>query len=676
MKDWDVIALRGLTAAGSHGVFEFERNGSQDFVADILLYVDARRAADSDDVADTVDYSAVADGAVAILTGPSVYLIETLASRLAELALTFAGVAKAQVTVHKPMAPLTQKFTDVSVTVVRERRGAADTGGRHRAGMRKDSGTSREGSTAARRDGQPSAAVLEGIGGLSANPRPHRVRTPSKPAGDAALTGHGPGSVPAPESDSGNGRKLPQRARSHANAGGEAASASGRGQRTAAPIPQLVRPAAGPRPHKEHGRSEPAVDRPSRGAKRGRHGRVASTPQFLADPSRPQAYVYDVVLALGGNRGQVVKTLRDAVEALAGIDGLQVDAVSPLIETLPVLEPGALSQENYFNAVVLGRTVLAPPALLLATQEIENRFGRVRAGKWGARTLDIDIVDVDRMRLNNKLLTLPHPRAHSRAFVLYPWRQIDPDGYLPGSGPISTLLAKAEDRGGVLREYPQWLKESGNHPGSGRDLHLAPRAASRVSATVAPDAPRVTLRGTEVPLASVEDDSIFQRLLAKEEKDAKRVPRARAQAAPVSSVPPPRKPAAASPAPREELALPHVASSSAPLDAPQVSTRSTSIPVNPEARPVGVPVVERMHPPLPEWDFRGHQSPVRVIDYAEDDTSGGPGSDGTARSDPLSGVGEIPVLAPRLARGVTVRPTPTGSMPVTRPATRSKLPRR
>lgn len=120
MEKWDIITLSGLTAEGNHGVYAFEREGSQDFVADLSLFVDTRRAAALDDVAATVDYSQVAEGAVAILSGPAVSLIETLAARLAQMALAHSGVHKVRVTVHKPMAPLRQRFSDVSVTITRK----------------------------------------------------------------------------------------------------------------------------------------------------------------------------------------------------------------------------------------------------------------------------------------------------------------------------------------------------------------------------------------------------------------------------------------------------------------------------------------------------------------------------------------------------------------------------
>jgi dihydroneopterin aldolase len=117
----DRIGLRGLRATGHHGVYEHERLAGQTFVVDIALDLDTRAAASSDDVADTVHYGELAERAVAIVTGEPVNLIETLASRIADLCLGYPAVDAVEVTVHKPEAPVTVAFDDVTVTVVRSR---------------------------------------------------------------------------------------------------------------------------------------------------------------------------------------------------------------------------------------------------------------------------------------------------------------------------------------------------------------------------------------------------------------------------------------------------------------------------------------------------------------------------------------------------------------------------
>jgi 7,8-dihydroneopterin aldolase/epimerase/oxygenase len=116
----DRIALTGLRARGYHGVYEFERARGQEFVVDAVLELDVSAAAASDQLADTVDYGALAARLVAVVTGPPVNLIETLADRLATICLDDDRVTAATVTVHKPQAPIDHEFSDVAVTVRRE----------------------------------------------------------------------------------------------------------------------------------------------------------------------------------------------------------------------------------------------------------------------------------------------------------------------------------------------------------------------------------------------------------------------------------------------------------------------------------------------------------------------------------------------------------------------------
>ncbi len=120
----DRIELIGLRAKGFHGVFDVERREGQDFVVDVVLHVDARAAAASDDLADTVHYGDLAEQVHAVVTGEPVDLIETLASRIAEVALAPQGVGAVDVAVHKPQAPVTVAFGDVVVRVHRRREGS------------------------------------------------------------------------------------------------------------------------------------------------------------------------------------------------------------------------------------------------------------------------------------------------------------------------------------------------------------------------------------------------------------------------------------------------------------------------------------------------------------------------------------------------------------------------
>jgi dihydroneopterin aldolase len=120
----DRIELHGLRAKGFHGVFESERRAGQEFVVDLVLHVDTRAAAASDDLASTVHYGVVAQQVHDIVAGEPVDLIETLASRIASAVLSHAGVQAVDVAVHKPQAPIEVPFDDVVLRIHRRREGA------------------------------------------------------------------------------------------------------------------------------------------------------------------------------------------------------------------------------------------------------------------------------------------------------------------------------------------------------------------------------------------------------------------------------------------------------------------------------------------------------------------------------------------------------------------------
>nr|WP_037915662.1 2-amino-4-hydroxy-6-hydroxymethyldihydropteridine diphosphokinase [Actinacidiphila yeochonensis] len=152
------------------------------------------------------------------------------------------------------------------------------------------------------------------------------------------------------------------------------------------------------------------------------------------------------VVALGANLGNRLETLQGAVDALEDTPGVRVRAVSPVYETDPWGVPEG-SQPAYFNAVVLLRTTLPPESLLERGHAIEDAFLRLRTERWGARTLDVDIVAYEGVVSDDPDLTLPHPRAHERAFVLVPWYDVDPAAGLPGRGPVAELLARVGREG-------------------------------------------------------------------------------------------------------------------------------------------------------------------------------------------------------------------------------------
>ncbi|GAA2063194.1 dihydroneopterin aldolase [Williamsia deligens] len=117
----DRIELRGLVVRGNHGVFDHEKRDGQDFVLDIVLWLDLRPAAESDDLADTVDYGGLAQRAHDIVAGPARDLIETVAAEIADDIMTDERVAACEVTVHKPSAPIPLTFADVAVVTRRSR---------------------------------------------------------------------------------------------------------------------------------------------------------------------------------------------------------------------------------------------------------------------------------------------------------------------------------------------------------------------------------------------------------------------------------------------------------------------------------------------------------------------------------------------------------------------------
>jgi dihydroneopterin aldolase/2-amino-4-hydroxy-6-hydroxymethyldihydropteridine diphosphokinase len=271
----DQIELRGLRVRGRHGVLPFERRDGQDFLIDAVLSVDTRPAAATDDLALTADYGTLSERLAQIVAGEPVQLIETLAQRLADACLAEPVVQRVRITVHKPDAPISRAFSDVAVTIIRDR---------------------------------PVTAVL----------------------------------------------------------------------------------------------------------------------------------------ALGSNLGARQQELQRAVDQLAATPGLRVTAVSPVYETDPV---GGPEQPDFLNAVVLAVTDLPPTALLRRAQAIEAAARRTREVRWGPRTLDVDIVAYGEQVSADPTLTLPHPRARERAFVLAPWRDADPDAELPGYGPVAALLAAVGGQG-------------------------------------------------------------------------------------------------------------------------------------------------------------------------------------------------------------------------------------
>jgi 2-amino-4-hydroxy-6-hydroxymethyldihydropteridine diphosphokinase len=159
-----------------------------------------------------------------------------------------------------------------------------------------------------------------------------------------------------------------------------------------------------------------------------------------------QAVQRPVVLALGSNLGDRLANLRLGIEVVDG-DGITATAVSGIFETTPV---GGPEQDNYLNAVLLATSALPAERVLTRCAAAESAASRVRTVRWGPRTLDVDIISYDDETWAEPDLTLPHPRANERAFVLAPWLDVDPSAVLPGRGRVADLLA-ATSMAGVWR---------------------------------------------------------------------------------------------------------------------------------------------------------------------------------------------------------------------------------
>ena len=139
--------------------------------------------------------------------------------------------------------------------------------------------------------------------------------------------------------------------------------------------------------------------------------------------------VIPAYIAFGANLGEPVETLRSAAVALGRRPGVELAAGSPIYRTRPIGPPG---QPDYANAVARVNSTLAAEALLDVLHAVEADFGRVRDVRWGPRTLDLDLIWYEGEERADERLTLPHPRAHEREFVLRPLADLDPDLVLRG----------------------------------------------------------------------------------------------------------------------------------------------------------------------------------------------------------------------------------------------------
>ncbi len=141
---------------------------------------------------------------------------------------------------------------------------------------------------------------------------------------------------------------------------------------------------------------------------------------------------------LGSNLGDRRAHLQTAIETLRSAPQIVVLKVSPFVETDPV---GGPEQPDFLNAVVVVDTTLPPAALLDLAHQCESAAHRERVERWGPRTLDVDVLAYGELVSNDPKLTLPHPRATERAFVLVPWAAVDPEFFVSGRSVAEWVVA-------------------------------------------------------------------------------------------------------------------------------------------------------------------------------------------------------------------------------------------
>ncbi len=160
--------------------------------------------------------------------------------------------------------------------------------------------------------------------------------------------------------------------------------------------------------------------------------------------------IRQAVLAFGSNLGERLGRLQGGVSALEDTPEVTVVAISSVYETDPVGAPDGSGK--FLNAVVLIDTTLTVHTLLDRALAIEDAFGRERSEPGAPRTLDVDLIVVGDRVADDDQLTLPHPRAHERGFVLVPWLEIDPEGEIPGKGFVADLIGGVDTAGVIKRE--------------------------------------------------------------------------------------------------------------------------------------------------------------------------------------------------------------------------------
>lgn len=160
------------------------------------------------------------------------------------------------------------------------------------------------------------------------------------------------------------------------------------------------------------------------------------------------------VVALGSNLGDREDVAQRALADIRATEGFVIRAASSVRETLALGVDGVdLEAPRYLNQVILLDSAWSPERTLGLLLGIEEAHGRVRGDqgdtkRYANRTLDLDLITYGDRVVQSASLSLPHPRAHERRFVLEPWNEVDPEAVLPGRGPVATLL------GGLAPDTP------------------------------------------------------------------------------------------------------------------------------------------------------------------------------------------------------------------------------
>lgn len=157
----------------------------------------------------------------------------------------------------------------------------------------------------------------------------------------------------------------------------------------------------------------------------------------------------EAFIGIGSNLGLPLEQVRAAIDALSALEKTQLVSVSPLYRTAPI---GPQNQPDYVNAVALIETHFEPHDLLSELQKIEQQQGRMRGERWGARTLDLDLLIYGESVISDDTLQIPHPRMAERAFVLYPLSNLAPQLLIPGLGQVNELLDRVQHQS--IEEIP------------------------------------------------------------------------------------------------------------------------------------------------------------------------------------------------------------------------------